>query len=94
LRTGKIWGSKLLAGALILFVTKAYRKDLYFGIDYYRLNKIRVLNILKLEKYMIKDLNHEKAEGSKAVIIYAKQLSHLSKLWNYLRVYIHKSLPS
>jgi hypothetical protein len=44
LKTGKIWASKSLAGALILFVRKAHWKDLRLCIDYLGLNKIKVLN--------------------------------------------------
>jgi hypothetical protein len=44
LRTGKIWPSKSPPGAVILFVPKAYAKDLHLYVDYRGLNKITVLN--------------------------------------------------
>jgi hypothetical protein len=40
----KICASKSLVGALILFVSKAHRKDQHCGVDYGGLNRITVLN--------------------------------------------------
>jgi hypothetical protein len=62
LRMGKIWPSKSLAGAPILFVPKAHGKGLCLCVDYRGLNKITILN-----RYLLPLMNElrDRVQGAK-----------------------------
>jgi hypothetical protein len=61
-RKGKIWQSKSPAGAPILFLSKAHRKNLRHDVDYRGLNKITGLN-----RYLLPLMNElrDRVQGTK-----------------------------